>query len=344
MRFKCKLFLGFIGNLLAIVGFSQDINFSQFYELPLLRNPSLAGIYKGDLRVSSVYRNQWQSVTVPYQTSALSVEIKSGISSSSDDFISFGVQMTNDVSGDSKFGKTQLLPMFTYHKLIYGPTNTYLSAGFLGGPVQQKFDPYALRFDDQFVAGAYSPFNATRQSFTSTNLTYWDAALGLNLSGEIGFSKGYIGAAFYHFTKPRVAFINSNDIRLNRKFVINAGLIAPVSDEDDMIYYGDLFFQGGNRQFQGGAMFMHHFANYGENDDEESGIGFGGFYRWNDAFIPVLKVNWRKFSLGVTYDVNVSALKSASSFRGGVEMSLTYKTYLNILNSSLQKVRCIVPF
>jgi hypothetical protein len=111
-----------------------------------------------------------------------------------------------------------------------------------------------------------------------------------------------------------------------------------------MIYYGDLFFQGGNRQFQGGAMFMHHFANYGENDDEESGIGFGGFYRWNDAFIPVLKVNWRKFSLGVTYDVNVSALKSASSFRGGVEMSLTYKTYLNILNSSLQKVRCIVPF
>jgi hypothetical protein len=48
--------------------------------------------------------------------------------------------------------------------------------------------------------------------------------------------------------------------------------------------------------------------------------------------------------LGVTYDVNVSALKSASSFRGGVEMSLTYKTYLNILNSSLQKVRCIVPF
>jgi type IX secretion system PorP/SprF family membrane protein len=344
MRFWLIQLLIFVGIIFASVGYGQDINFSQFYELPLLRNPSLAGIYKGDMRVSTAFRNQWQSVSVPYQTSALSVEMKSGIGASSDDFISFGIQMTNDVAGDSKFGKTQILPMVTYHKMLFAPTNTYLSVGFLGGAVQQKFDPNALRFDDQFVAGAYSPFNATRQSFTSTNLTYWDAALGINLSGEMGFARGYIGAAFYHFTKPMVAFINNNDIRLNRKFVLNGGLVAPVSDEDDMIYYADLFFQGGNRQLQGGAMFMHHFPIYGGDDDEESGLGFGGFYRWNDAFIPVLKVNWRKISMGITYDINVSSLRSASSYRGGVELSFTYKTYLNILNSSLQKVRCIIPF
>ena len=42
--------------------FSQDIHFSQFFEAPLLRNPALAGLFSGDIRLQAVYRNQWQSV------------------------------------------------------------------------------------------------------------------------------------------------------------------------------------------------------------------------------------------------------------------------------------------
>ena len=54
----------------------QDINFSQFYELPLLRNPALAGIFNGNVRFTAGYRNQWESITVPYRTMALGTEIK----------------------------------------------------------------------------------------------------------------------------------------------------------------------------------------------------------------------------------------------------------------------------
>jgi len=48
--------------------------------------------------------------------------------------------------------------------------------------------------------------------------------------------------------------------------------------------------------------------------------------------------------LGVTYDINVSKLKPASIYRGGLEIAVSYKAYLNIMNTSLQKVRCIIPF
>ncbi len=44
---------------------AQDPHFSQFFEAPLLRNPSLAGLFAGDIRVQGVYRSQWGSVTVP---------------------------------------------------------------------------------------------------------------------------------------------------------------------------------------------------------------------------------------------------------------------------------------
>src|SRR5687768_17400330 len=80
---------------------AQDINFSQFYELPLLRNPALAGFYNGDIRVTTGFRSQWGSVSVPYQTSALGVETKFGLGEASNDYLSVGVQVTNDLAGDS---------------------------------------------------------------------------------------------------------------------------------------------------------------------------------------------------------------------------------------------------
>lgn len=53
---------------------AQDAHFSQFFEAPLLRNPSLAGLFAGDIRIQGVYRNQWASVTVPYQTGSFNAE------------------------------------------------------------------------------------------------------------------------------------------------------------------------------------------------------------------------------------------------------------------------------
>ena len=84
---------------------AQDINFSQFYELPLLRNPALAGTYRGDVRVTTAFRNQWNSVTVPYKTEALGTELKFGVSQNSNDYLSLGLQITNDIAGDSKTGQ-----------------------------------------------------------------------------------------------------------------------------------------------------------------------------------------------------------------------------------------------
>jgi len=322
---------------------AQDINFSQFYELPLLRNPALAGTYVGDVRATSAFRSQWGSVSVPYNTVALGTEMKFGVSQNSDDYMSLGLQITNDVAGDSKMGKTQILPMLAYHKSVNSERDAYLTVGFLGGAVQQRFDPTKLTFDDQFVNGAYSPTNATRQTFTNTNITYWDAAVGLAYSSIMGYdTKYYLGLSYFHVTQPKVAFSEAHDVRLNKKYVLNAGLSAPTSEFDKLILYADFFVQGGNNQFQGGAMYKHDLLQYG--DEETVSLGVGAFYRWNDAVVPVIKLDYYKLAIGLTYDVNISKLKAASQLRGGFELTLSYKSFLNIRNSSSEKVRCPVGF
>lgn len=339
-----KYFKILAGLLFAFVAGAeaQDVNFSQFYELPLLRNPALAGLYKGDFRATAAFRNQWSSVTTPYVSQALGVEAKFATNETSDNYLALGVQMTNDIAGDSKLGKTQVLPVLTFHKSISAENDSYISLGFMGGPVQQRFDPSKLSFDDQFINGSYSATNPTQQTFTNTNVTYIDASVGMVFSSTVGNDiRYYVGGSYFHFNEPKVAFDRSNDVRLNKKIMINGGVSLPTSENDRIILYADYFTQGGSKQMQGGFMYRHDLFQL---DDESISLSGGSFLRWNDAVVPVIKLDYYGLGIGLTYDVNISKLRSASQSRGGYEVTVSYRNFLNIRNSSMDKVRCPVNF
>lgn len=317
----------------------QDIHFSQFYEFPLLRNPALAGIFSGNLRLTGAYRNQWQSVTVPYRTMAISGECKLLRGFSSGDFITAGIQATNDVAGDSKLQRTQVLPVINYHKLLNEDKTSFISLAFMGGPVNEHFDASKLQFDDQYVNGAYSVSNPTRQQFGSTGFTYWDASAGVSFKTSLGNNTNvYVGGSVFHLAEPQVAFSKEYDVRLNRKFGVNAGLSAWINSMDKIVVYADCFVQGGNRLIQGGGLYTHCFH---ENGDEAAlSVAVGGTFRWKDAFAPIIKLYTHQLGIGLSYDVNISKLTTASQFRGGFELSLSYIGLWKRLAESLEKVAC----
>src|SRR4051812_12756684 len=192
--------------LLRLNAFSQDLTFSQFYEMPLLRNPGLAGIFNGDIRIGAAHRSQWSSVTVPFQTSALDVEYKLPVFNYND-YVTIGLQMTYDVAGDVKLKRTQLLPVVNYHKSLSDDFDNYVSLAFMAGPVRSQFDPTQAKLDDQFINGAFSANNPTNQVFSNTGFSYWDASTGLTFSSGFGAeSRYYIGAALFHLNKPKINF------------------------------------------------------------------------------------------------------------------------------------------
>lgn len=325
---------------------AQDFSFSQFYDQPILRNPSLAGLFEGDLRVSGIFRNQWQSVTVPFQTSGLSVEYRRPLRSPDYDgqklggYLTIGGQFTNDVAGDIRLKRTQVFPVINYTQPLN--ENSSLSVAFMPGWVNSQFDIEKMRFDDQYVAGMFNPGNPTQQIFSRTGVGYWDLSTGVTFKTSFGESNDfYLGAALFHVNNPKIAFYANDEFtRLNRKYTINAGLSLKTSDLHRLIMYADYFHQGGHRQFIGGALYgISVYSDY--NSQDETVLYFGGFYRWNDALIPVVKLNFNKFSLGCSYDVNNSKLKTASQARGGFELNLNFRTYLNITNYQAKKVRCV---
>ena len=326
---------------------AQDLNFSQFYELPLLRNPALAGVFDGDVRVQSVYRNQWQSVTVPYKTGGISGELKFPVANTYDHF-TVGLQATYDVAGDSRLSRLQVLPVLSYHYNLNGEGGAYLSAAFMGGVVTSQFDPTRLKWDDQFVNGQYSATNPTRQVLNRTGKNYMDLSAGLSLTSPFGENGSfYVGAGLFHLNRPKVGFEIATDSvsKLNPKLAFNGGITFQTTDYSRISLYADYFsqsdkfFSGGHQQLMAGFFYTYDVEQYSDETDKTA-ISFGSLYRWNDAFIPVMRLDHHQFSIGLSYDVNVSKLKTASQARGGFELTLNYKSFISSRAMGAYKMKC----
>jgi hypothetical protein len=66
----------------------------------------------------------------------------------------------------------------------------------------------------------------------------------------------------------------------------------------------------------------------------------GVFLRWNDALIPVIKIDRSGFSFAFSYDANISKLRPASMGRGGFELSLSYIGFSKQDKSTLNSILC----
>lgn len=321
-------------------GFSQDIHFSQFFETPLLRNPALAGIFSGDLRIQAVYRTQWNSVTVPYQTGSVNAEYKLPMGSSND-FLSIGGEVLYDKAGTVALTATHVLPTVNYHKSLSADKNMYLSLGFMGGIVQRRIDRSKMTTNSQYNGSAFDPTLNDGETFPNSGYTYFDGSVGISFNSQVGPSEDdnlFIGAAYHHVNHSnKISFYQNPLIALSPKWVFSAGLRMGVTDYSYVTFHGDYSKQGTSTETIGGALYSYKLDN---PVDPKYIFSAGAFIRWKDAIIPVAKMEYKPFTISVSYDANVSQLKTASNSRGGFELSICYQTFFDRYNSSREATRC----
>lgn len=345
VRILRSLHAGFFG-LLLLSGFNhalqaQDVHFSQFFEAPLWRNPSLAGLFNGDIRFQGVYRTQWGAVTVPYQTGSFNGEYKMPVGSA-DDFLTLGAQVVFDRAGTTRFTTTSLLPAINYHKALSAERNTYLSLGFMGGMVQRSIDRSKITTASQFDGSGYNPFLDINEDLADFNTVYGDASVGMSLSSQLGesaYDNFFIGAAYHHFNRPVNSFYRNPGIELQPKWVYSLGVRMGLTPNTYLDIQSDFTKQGSYTEVMAGAMVGFGLSGY---DFTESvyNIHFGAFTRWGDAIIPVVKIDFVPFTAAFSYDINISQLRTASQGIGGFEFSLSYRGFLERHNSSKNAILC----
>ena len=320
--------------------YGQDPHFSQFFEAPLLRNPSLAGLFAGDIRFQAVYRNQWQSVTTPYQTGSINLEYKQPIGRGND-FITTGFQILYDRAGVTNFTTSNLYPALNYHKSLNDEKSKFLSFGIMGGYVQRRIDRSKITTNNEYDGSGFNPSLGDGETLTKFSYHYWDGSIGLSFNSSIEGSETdyyFVGVAYHHFNRPKNSFYANPPVELNPKMVFSGGVHLSVDEMSSITLQSDFSKQGNYSEAIGGMTYARKIGD--DYTKPLYTIQFGGYLRWKDAFIPVLELDYNPFAIAFSYDVNISELKAASQYRGGSEISFTYAGFLDRNNTTKDAVLC----
>lgn len=299
----------------------QDIHFSQFYESPLLINPAAAGA-SADYRIAVNYKNQWKSVINPFKTAAIAFDTKLLSKPEQKNHFGIGISLFNDKVGASKFTTNQVNLDLANHYSIN--THNRVSAGIKVGIFQKYINTTGLKWDNQYNGRDYDASRPTGESISVNNYNSLDLGAGIlytftKLEKALQIQGGLSVA---HLNAPKNSFY-SNDVSTKMKLIAHANLSFQPKEKNYKILPSFILSnQGGHLEIVGGSNIAFLMS---DQNRFSSAIHFGTFYRVNDAAIFVVALEYKKnMKFGISYDVNLSRLTSASKFRGGPEFSFVY--------------------
>ena len=301
---------------------AQDPNFSQFFASPLTLNPAMTGLFDGTFRVAGNYRNQWPTINNAFLTKTASVD--------------FGVLKNRLPDIDQMLVTNGAGLSLAYHKGLDENGYHSISAGFQGSYLNKRLDLTKVYFEDELTPLGFVP-GTTGEIFLNNqvNVSYADINAGLLYSGTTnGYNNFYIGASMYHINRPKESF-QGGEFILSPRTTLQAGGKIPIGSYNSLHVSANHSMQAkAHNTIVGGAF------SYSVNRDEDNPVNvyLGAWYRFNDAAIPYIGIEFSGLQIGATYDANTSSLKPASNSRGGMEISLIY--IKKPVDKSLRKLNC----
>lgn len=301
---------------------AQDPNFSQFFASPLTLNPALTGKFDGVFRVAGNYRNQWPTINNAFTTATISMD--AGILRNTiPDYDQFGVGIMafTDKSGNGVLQNNFLALSTAYHKALDENGFHQIGLGFQGTYVNKRLDIASLKFESMLRADGFTGLMDESFSSNQIKLSYFDMNLGILYNGTTdGSNNFYLGASMYHVNHPKETFKQGNYL-LDPRVTIQAGGMVPIGEFNAFHFSANHSRQANATNTVIGGAYM---INVSQDAGNPTNLYLGSWYRFGDAIIPYVGLEFGEFQLGASYDVNTSSLKPASNMRGGAEISLIY--------------------
>ena len=329
-----RLLAFFVLFLATQIASAQDIHFSQFYLAPLNLNPALTGVMNCNSRLTATFRNQWAAVLRQnaYNTYAASYDQRIPVGRY--DYVGIGGSLWGDRAGSSPYSQLSAKISASYSKRMsgYRKQASYLVVGIDAGVGQRSVDPSTFRWGSQNNAGVYDGTKPSLENFAQDNVIFPDLSAGLLWFNTIDEDRNfYIGGAYHHLNRANIAFSNAKPDLLYSRFTVHAGGEFMVGDKWGLVPNVVLLLQGPSLELNPGTS-VKFLLGSGRYDRQAFHVG-----AWTrvanrkdkgvlvDAAILTTRFDYNSFTLGFSYDMNVSALRVASPTNSSFELSLQYK-------------------
>ena len=319
---KLLCFIALFPTLLKMAS-AQDPNFSQFFASPLTLNPAMTGKFDGLYRIAGNYRNQWPTIYNAFTTATISADF--GILRSKlpeVDQFGVGIMAFSDKAGEGGVLTDNYAAISAaYHKGLDENGYNQIGVGFQGTFANKRLDITKVKFEDQLTPLGFTGVTSEVFSNKQVNVAYFDLNAGVFYNGTTnGLKNFYLGASMYHINRPKESFQGA-EFLLSPRVTLQAGGKLPVGANNAVHFSANHSMQANATNTTiGGAYALN------VNDDEinPTNVYLGSWFRFGDAVIPYVGLEFGEFHIGLTYDVNISHLRPASNSRGGAEVSMIY--------------------
>lgn len=342
-------FLILVISVLISLGslFGQDIHFSQMQYSPLNLNPALAGA-ENDFQGIVNYRNQWKSVAFPYETIGASADWRFNSKARSKGFLAAGVNFFNDEAGDIKMTTSNVNLSLAYH--LYIDKNSTIGLAIQAGLGQRGINPSGGVWASQSTGSEFDFGLSSGENFGDVNFTHFDAGSGLVYRYKKGndFRRGgekfelTAGLAAFHVNRPSTAFLayGEDDLAIRYSAFVYFDYTVPNTNFSvaPAVYFHR---QGPHQEILFGSFIRVALVEGSRATGfiKDLTTSFGGFYRFGDALVTKFMIDYSNYSLGFSYDFNVSSLTPASRGRGGAELFLRYTFNKGFGRSTRTRIR-----
>ena len=310
---------------------AQDAHFSQFEKMPMYLNPALAGL-NFKTQVNATYRSQWTSIDADFNTIAASFdhrfETKGGNS-----FFGFGLSALSDNAANRTVSAMDFRLAGSGH--IKLDKKSTLGLGIQVGFFQRSINSGGFQWGSQFDGSNFNAALPNAEGAQYNTISSLDASAGIvysfNMSDFLRVTGNNdhqfsAGATVSHLNKPVNSF-NGSDERLPMKITLFGNSLLSVANSNLAIGPSFLFQSQNNfREMLIGTRFRYLIQQSSRHTGfkNASALSIGAFYRNKDAIIGMIQYEIDKYSIGFSYDMNISKLNPFSNLRGGFELSLRY--------------------
>jgi len=302
---------------IATESWSQDFHLSQYDAAALNVNPALTGAFQGEYRLHTHFRNQWLAVTPnPFTTGIVGFDLNKkawGV----------GGQIANFRAGIGNYNVLSVMPSFAYKARMGKKKQHFFNFGIQIGFFQKSINASSLTFANQYVKTNGGEFNTSLSS--GENIKNGDF-INLDIAGGFMYTYGlhssrfnpFVGATFYHLNQPTESFLGEEN-KLPIRSQVQVGARWALSTNLTIIPKVFFQYQEKAEEINAGLMGQYYIRN------SDLFLLFGCSYRNdNDAVVVDLGGKYGGFTGRISYDINISTLKTVSNGRGATELSLTY--------------------
>lgn len=243
-----------------------------------------------------------------------------------------GLSFYNDRSGDGAFGNLVANGNFAHH--FHLNKNLILGAGMMAGFGQKTITPDKFQTGSQYQNGAYSAGSPLGETFSNHTRIFFDSGFGLLLHRQVARSRNKAihdqsfrfttGVTVYHLNRPDVSFIQAGERLYMRTVFFGMSEFPLGSPSFSMIPVVQYSFQGPSQELVWGGMFRYSLdvSKKFKGVIKKNALALGVLNRVKDAVTITTLIEFDRYGLGISYDVNTSTLSQATLGRGGMELAL----------------------